>query len=343
MSERRILNIIFALIVAGCLYGLAVSAATRPEFTIRIAILASPDDEDYAGAMAFKETVEAKTTGRVEVKIYASGQYCGGERECIENMQSGVLDIFMTTFGGFGNFFGAGQVFDLPYVFDDDRIAECVLDGPILTEFGEEVLDKGLGVRLMTIGNTGGWRDFATTSTPIRLPADLKGLKVRTTPAPFEQEFVRELGANPTPIAWSEVYLALATGVVSGTKNSVQDIVSMKLNEHIKHITTDHHAYMGAMWWMSERRWNEMPDDIQRAIEEGFAALKIVTREEPKRRQQEAYAAFEKSGGTLHALTDEEKQRFRKASEGMRAWYVRNYGSEWLEKLDAAVAGCAKS
>lgn len=343
MSKTRILNILFALIALGCLYGVAVSSATNPDFTIRIAILASPEDEDYAGAVAFRDIVESRSGGRIAVKIYTSGQYCGGERECIENMQVGVLDVFMTTFGGFGNFFGAGQAFDLPYMFDNDAIAECVLDGPILTALGEAVLNQGLGVRLMTVGNTGGWRDFASTKTAIRTPADLKGLKIRTTPAPLEQEFVREIGANPTPIAWSEVYLALATGVVAGTKNSVQDIVGMKLEEHIKHITTDHHAYMGAMWWFSEKRLNEMPPEFHSIVEEGFKRLKAVTRELPKERQREAFDKFKAAGGFVYAPTPKEKEAFKLAASGMRAWYIKTYGAEWLEQLDAAVAGCTKS
>ncbi len=339
----RTLNIIFAIVVVACLAGIFFSRSSRAEYEIRIGILASSDDEDYDGAVAFKDVVEKESAGRIDVRIFTSGQYCGGERECIENLQSGVLDIFMTTFGGFGNFFGAGQVFDLPYILPDDRVAECVLDGPLVDEFRDAVLDAGLGVRLMTVGNTGGWRDFATTDKPIVTPKDLKGVKIRTTPSPLEQSFVRELGANPTPIAWSEIYLALATGVVDGTKNSVQDIISMKLDENVKYMTIDHHAYMGAIWWYSNKRWNELPDDLRAVIDRGFVALQLTTREIPKRRQAEAYAAFEASGGKLLRPDDGQKSAFVSAAGGMRDWYVKAYGRDWLDRLDSAVADCERS
>jgi TRAP-type C4-dicarboxylate transport system substrate-binding protein len=205
------------------------------------------------------------------------------------------------------------------------------------------VLAKGLGVRLMSVGNTGGWRDFATTNKEIRTPADLRGMKIRTTPAPLEQQFVRELGANPTPIAWSEIYLALATGVVEGTKNSVQDIVGMKLQESIKHITTDHHAYMGAMWWYSDPRWRALPEDLQEIVRQGFADLKVVTRELPKERQKASFETFKQAGGAVYTPTADDRAAFRKAASGMRAWYVKTYGDAWLTRLDAETARCAQA
>jgi len=341
MTGTRILNAFFVVLAALFLWGVVASRADRPEFVMRIGILASKDDEDYAGARALKDYVEARSGGRIAVNIHTSGQFCGGERECIEYLQGGVLDVFMTTFGGFGNFFPEGQAFELPYVFDGDPTVECVFDGPIAEELRAEVLRRGLGLRLMTIGNTGGWRDFATVARPIRTPADLKGLKIRTTPAQLEQEMVRALGANPTPIAFSELYLALATGVVEGTKNSIQDIVGMRLEEHVKHVTLDNHAYMGAMWWYSDARWRSLPDELKPVVEGGFAELRRVTRRLPKERREEALARFKAKGGAVHVPTDSERAAFRAASAPMRDWYVAKYGDRWLRRLDAAVAACA--
>ena len=342
MDGKRILNAVFVVLAALFLWGVIASRAERPEHVIGIGILASKDDEDFAGASALKDYVESRSGGRIAVKIYTSGQFCGGERECIEYLQGGVLDVFMTTFGGFGNFFPEGQAFELPYIFDGDETAECVLDGPILEELREETLSRGLGLRLMTIGNTGGWRDFATVARPVTSPADLKGLKIRTTPAQLEQEMVRALGANPTPIAFSELYLALATGVVEGRKNSIQDIVGMRLEEHVKYVTLDNHAYMGAMWWYSDARWRELPDDLRPIVEEGFAELQRVTRTLPKERRESALERFRAKGGAVHEPTADERAAFRAASAPMRDWYVEKYGDRWLKRLDAAVAACGR-
>ena len=343
MTRDLILRSIYAVLFLVCIAGVVMSTANRPDHTIRLGFLGSTDDEDYDGAMAFKTYVEKQTGGGIAVEVFPSGQFCGNERECIENLQTGVLDVFMTTIGGMGNLYGPGQVFDLPYVFRDDAIAECVFDGRIVPDLRDTMLDKDLGLRLMVVSNTGGWRNFATTTKPVRTPADVRGLKIRTTTAPIQQELMRQLKGNPTPIAWSELYTALATGVVEGTKNGVQDIMAMKFNENIKYITLDGHAYMGALWWYSEAGWSELTSTQQDIVAQGFEDLKEVTRRIPKEKEQSSYDAFRASGGEVFTLTKEEKDAFREATSGMRDWYAGRYGDEWIIKLDAAISVCEQA
>ena len=341
MSRRQVLLSIFAALFVASVGGTVLSSSdSDAEHTIRFSFLGSPEDEDYDGALVFKQYVESRSNGRAEVEIYPSGQFCSNERECLEGMQTGVLQVFMLTTGSLGSIFSPGQVLDLPYTFRDDAVAECVLDGPMIAELRSAILDSGIPIRLMTVSNTGGWRNFASTDEQIRSPADIKGRKFRTISAPVQQELVRQLGGNPTPVAWSEVYTALATGVVEGTKNGIQDIVGMKLHEQIKFVTLDGHSYMGGLWWFSEVTWQELPPDIQRIIYDGFQELKTVTRGVIKRREIDAYREFEESGGTLYVPTVEEKLQFREAAGGMRDWYVEQYGEEWLVKLDSAVTAC---
>jgi tripartite ATP-independent transporter DctP family solute receptor len=341
MSKRQVLLSIFAALFIASVGGTVISSSdSDAEFTIRFSFLGSPEDEDYDGALVFKQYVESRSNGRAEVELYPSGQFCSNERECLEGMQTGVLQVFMLTTGSLASIFGPGQVLDLPYTFRDDAVAECVLDGPMIGELRNAILDSNMPIRLMTVSNTGGWRNFASTDAQIRTPADIKGRKFRTISAPVQQELVRQLGGNPTPVAWSEVYTALATGVVEGSKNGIQDIVGMKLHEQIKFVTLDGHSYMGGMWWFSEVTWRELPPDIQRIIYDGFQELKTVTRGVIKRREIDAYREFEEAGGTLYVPTSEEKARFREAASGMRDWYVEQYGQEWLTKFDAAIAAC---
>lgn len=323
-----------------CLGGAWMSSAQGPEHTIRIGLLGPMTDEDYDGSLVFKDYVESRTNGAVAVKLYPSAQFCGNPRECIDGLQSGVLDVFMTTIGGVGNVFAPAQVFDLPYVFRDDDVAECVFDGPLMNDLRQAVLETGAGLRLMAVSNTGGWRNFATSKTQVKSPEDLRGLKLRTTPAPIQQELVRQLGAHATPVPWSELYTALATGVVEGSKNSIQDLVGMNFHEHVKFVILDGHAYMGALWWFSEPRWQALTADQQRIVVEGFQRLKLVTRALPIRRQIEANAAFVEAKGVIYVPSAEEKSQFRKVAEGMRAWFIGRYGRVWVDKLDSVVRDC---
>ena len=341
MSRKHILLGTFGLIVLGSLVGTIMSSnQVSAEHTIRISLLGSAEDEDYDGAMAFKAHVETASENRIKVEIYPSGQFCSTERECLEAVQSGVLQVFMFTTGGFGSVYGPAQVLDLPYAFRDDAVAECVLDGPISDELSRTILEANLGIRLMTVSNTGGWRNFATTESPIRTPADVRERKIRTITAPLQQELVRQLGGNPTPVAWSEVYTALATGVVDGTKNGVHDIVSMQLHEQIRYITLDGHAYMGGLWWFSEVSWQSLPVDLQEIVKTGFGKLKTTTRDAIKGWRAESMAKFEASGGTLLRPNEEERRQFRAAVKDMRKWYVDSYGTSWLTMFDDAIAAC---
>jgi TRAP-type C4-dicarboxylate transport system substrate-binding protein len=340
VNSPLLMRVLLAIILVVCAVGAFNSRAERAEVTIRIAFLASNDDEDFVGAMAFKDSVEAAAGDRVAVQVFPSGQYCGSERECIEALQGGMLEMHQTTFGGLAALFGPAQALDLPYTFADDAVAECVMDGPLLAQMGTAILDAGLGLRLMAVGNTGGWRSFATTRQRIQSPADLRGLRIRTLPSALEQEMVRELGGSPTPLPWSDVYYALSAGLLDGTKNSVQDVVGMKLHEHVRFLFVDRHSYMGAMWWYSEKQWRALPDELKPIVAEGFRKLAIATREAAASRQAPAFETFRASGGTVDDATPEQREQFRAATQDLREWYAGRYGREWLERLDAAVATC---
>jgi TRAP-type C4-dicarboxylate transport system substrate-binding protein len=334
--------ILTSLCAGACALALAWGTpAAAQEFNIKITFLAGPDDEDYDGSLVFKNYVEAASNGRIGVDVFHSGSFCGNEAECLDNLQSGILEVYITTLGGFGNVWGPGQVIDLPYMFRDDRVAECVFDGPFTDQVRTAVLEEGIPMRLMVVSNTGGWRNFATTTGVIRHPDDIAGKRFRTIPAEIQQELVRQLGGNPTPIAWPEVYTSLATGVVEGTKNGITDIMGMRFPEAgLKYLTLDGHSYMGAMWWFSEPVWQTLPDDIRRIVVDGMYHLKRTTRVMPIRRQIEAYNEFRAQGGEIYVPTPEEKAAFQEAASGMRDWYAGRFGSEWVERLDTAIADC---
>ncbi len=331
---------LLAIVVLVCLVGIIGSRAQQAEFTLRIAFLASQDDEDFIGAVAFREALQRRLGDRVAVQIYPSGQFCGNERECMEALQSGILEMHQTTIGGLAGLYGPAQVFDLPYVFADDAVAECVFDGEVPRAMGESMLQQGLGLRLMAVGNTGGWRSFAMTERRIVRVADLEGLRIRTLPSALEQEMVRELGASPMALPFSEIYTALGAGMLAGTKNSIQDVMGMKFDEHIRHLFVDRHAYMASFWWYSEKGWQRLPPDVQQAVRESFVDLAAATRRAAKDREAPALEAFAKGGGTVDYMTPAQRAEFRAATAPLRDWYSARYPGDWLGRVDAAVAAC---
>ena len=190
-------------------------------------------NHNHQAMLVFKDFVENQSNGKIGVKIYPNGQLVANVNEGISALTDGTIDLFHIT-GSFATYWEPVSVFDLPYMFEDDRLAEAVFDNEeMISKFRQGILTKMPSVRLLGIANSSGWRNFATTKKQIKTPVDVKGLKLRTVPSKVQQELVSLLGGAPTPIPFSETYVGLSTGVVDGTKNGILDIITMKLNESV--------------------------------------------------------------------------------------------------------------
>jgi len=321
--------------------GSAVAAAAA-DFTIRATANSNENDEDYDGLVVFKNYVESASNGAIAVEIFMGTQLCSNGAECLQGVADGTIDVYISTSGGASGIFPYVQVLDLPYLMSDDRIAEAVLSGDFVRKMRAMALeDSGGAIRLMTIGNTGGWRNFANTKRRVRTPEDLKGLKIRTVVADLPQELVKALGASPTPIPWPELFTSLQTGVVDGSKNGITDIMAMKFPDAgLKYLTLDGHAYMGALWWMNNAKFEAMPPELRRVVVDGFYALQQATFASPKRKSIQAYEDFKAAGGDIYVPTPEEKAKFREAAAPVYDWFKANVtrGDEIFAAFTDAVA-----
>ena len=316
--------------------------AMAQDYTIRAVANSNENDEDFDGLQVFKSYVEAASNGAIAVEIYMGTQLCSNGAECLQGVAEGSIDVYISTSDGAAGLFPYVQVLDLPYILPNDRVAETVLSGDFTRDLRERMLaDSGDTLRLMTIGNTGGWRNFANTKQQVSTPADLEGMKLRSVVADLPQELVRAMGASPTPIPWPELFTSLQTGVVEGTQNGITDIMSMKFPDAgLKYITLDGHAYMGAFWWMSNQTFQSLPEDMRVIVNDGFYQLQQATFASPKRKSIPAYEEFTEAGGQIYVPSDAEKQAFADAAQPVYDWFTDNVdgGAEILETLRADVA-----
>jgi len=320
----------------------AAWAGGHTEFTIRATANSNENDEDYDGLVVFKNYVEAASNGRVAVELFIGTQLCATGAECLEGVSEGSIDVYISTSGGAAGIFPYVQVLDLPYLMSSDRVAEEVLSGDFVRTLRAKALeDSGNTLRLMTVGNTGGWRNFANTERRVQGPDDMAGLKLRTVVADLPVQLVEAMGASATPIPWPELFTSLQTGVVEGTANGITDIMGMKFPDAgLQYMTLDGHSYMGALWWMSNDNFMAMPEDLRRVVVDGFSALQQATFASPKRKSIEAYEAFVEGGGDIYVPTPEEKAAFAAAAAPVNDWFRENVdgGSEMLDALLAATA-----
>jgi TRAP-type C4-dicarboxylate transport system substrate-binding protein len=319
-------------LLAGAALGFAVAtagigAAMAQDFTIRATANSNENDEDADGLNVFKNFVENASNGRITVENFIGTQLCSKGAECLQGISDGSIDVYISTSGGAAGAFPYVQVLDLPYLMRDDRVAEEVLtDSDFVPLLRKKILDdSGDTIRLMTIGNTGGWRNFANTKREIKRPGDMAGLKIRTVVADLPQELVKALGASPTPIPWPELFTSFQTGVVEGSKNGITDIMGMKFPEAgLQYVTLDGHAYMGALWYMNNDKFMSMPDDLKRVVIDGFAALQQATFASPKRKSIQAYSDFVAGGGNLYVPSPEDKAAFQEAAAPVYDWFKQN-------------------
>ncbi len=337
-----------AALAAAAALTLSAGWAAAQEVTLRATANSNESDEDYDGLVVFKDYVETASNGRIAVELFIGTQLCADGAECLQGVADGSIDIFVTTSGGAAGIFPYVQVFDLPYLMRSDRVAEAVLTDDSFTKLlrDKALEDSGGMIRIMTIGNTGGWRNFANTQKRIATPEDVQGMKIRTVVADLPQEVVRTLGASPTPIPWPELFTSLQTGVVDGTKNGVTDIMSMKFTDAgLKYLTLDGHAYMAAIWVMNNDAFQSLPDDLKRVVTNGFYNLQQATFASPKRKQIDAYGAFEDAGGEIYNPSQEEMAAFREAVDPVYGWFDENVegGREVLQALRDSVSKAEKN
>ena len=329
-----------ALAIAGAV-SLPLQAIQAADYTIRATANSNENDEDYDGLVVFKNYIESASNGAIEVELFIGTQLCSNGAECLQGVADGSIDVYISTSGGAAGIFPYVQVLDLPYLMADDRVAEHVLAGDFTRTVRKMALeDSGNAIRLMTIGNTGGWRNFANTKRRVQQPKDLAGLKIRTVVADLPQELVKALGASPTPIPWPELFTSFQTGVVEGSKNGITDIMGMKFPDAgLKYVTLDGHAYMGALWWMNNEKYMGMPAELKRVVTDGFYALQQATFASPKRKSIQAYSDFVAGGGDLYVPTPQEKAQFKNAASPVYDWFKSNVkrGDEVFNALTTAV------
>jgi tripartite ATP-independent transporter DctP family solute receptor len=216
-------------------------------------------------AMLFMaEKLKEKSGGKVILRVYP-GEQLGSEREMIEQVQMGLLDMTKVSTSPLESFIPSFSIFSVPYLFRDKEHLWNVLNGPV----GERLKKAGDGVQLMGLCYyDAGSRSFYTKTKPILTPADLEGMKIRVQESKTSMQMIKELGASPTPIAWGELYTSLQQGVVDGAENNPPSFYLSGHYEVCKYYSLDEHTMIPDIVLVSMKTWNKLPANVQQIIQE---------------------------------------------------------------------------
>ena len=241
---------LFLVCVAVAGFAGAASAQTK----LRLAHTISPEDAMHLALLEFSKKVAQRTNNAIQVDVFPSGQL-GNDPKTLEGVKLGTIDIGMTGNPFFTSFAPEMNAFDLPYLFRDFDHAYKVIDGPIGQELRNGLEKNGM----MPIGVLEiGFRNLTNNKKAVKMPDDVKGLKIRTTPNPAHLQAFRLLGANPAPMPITEVYLALKTGAVDGQENPIAHIYALKFHEVQKYMSLTFHAYTMANVVMNLKKFQEL-------------------------------------------------------------------------------------
>lgn len=310
--------------------GMAIVTAVGAQTTLKLAHTQSTTDSHHLAALYFADEVKKRTNGALVVSVHASGEL-GNDPTILEGVRLGTIDIGLTGNPFFTRFDKKLNALDLPYLFANHAHAYRVVDGPI----GAQLLtgleqNRMKGLAFWEIG----FRHVTNSKRPIVAPKDMQGLKIRTTPNPAHVEAFKLLGANPTPMAFTEVYLALETGTVDGQENPIGIIYSQRFNEVQKHLSLTGHAYTVSILAMNLVQFQKLDAAQQKVLVE--AARDAATFQRKLNRDVEGKALADMKAKGMAVIENVDIPPFQAVVAKPTAdTYVKEFGPDLVNAIRA--------
>lgn len=305
--------------------GIACSASAQTALRINIALA---QNSHYGVAIdTFAREVERRTSGRYKVQTFYSSAL-GAERESVEGVQLGTLDLTLTSTGPLPNFVPDVAILDIPFLFRDYAHARAVLDGPIGQDLLTKFQAKGM-VGLAWAEN--GFRHMTNSKRPVNVPDDLRGLKMRTMENPIHIEAYRQFGILPTPMAFTEVFTALQQGTVDGQENPLSVITAAKLDQVQKYLSLTGHVYSPAVFLMNKAQWDKLSQADKQAFLDAAKEAVKANRARVDEDERKAVADLRAKGMTVAENVD--KAKFQAALEPVYADFGKRFGQANIDRI----------
>ncbi|TCO69322.1 TRAP transporter substrate-binding protein [Rhodovulum euryhalinum] len=316
--------------VIGAIAAITLGTAAEAQQNVVVGHSLSPTSHYGVGAQAFIDTLTDLSGGAFTGEQAPAGQL-GGERDMIEGLQIGSMDVVITSTGPLGNFVPEIYALDLPFLFRDYDHARKVLDG----EIGQELLDKIGENNLVGLAWTeNGFRHVTNSQRAVRTPADLDGLKLRTMENKVHMAAFQGMGAAPTPMAFPELFTAMQQGVVDGQENPVTVITAAKFWEVQKYVSLTGHVYSPAVVLASPALYDGLTDEQKSWFQQAAKASAAASRAEVNRLEEAGIALMRENG--MEVITDIDKAPFAELAEkSSYSVYTDQYGTEMIDRIKA--------
>lgn len=251
---QSMLRVAMSAVLAAVCVSASTGAIAQDKVVMKLGHTLAPDNHYQLTAQVFAKEVAARTHGHVEIQLFPQSQL-GGEVQMTQALRTGTQDLMISAQAPIDNTIKQWQIFDMPYLFSSMDEANAVLQGPV----GRKYLDmmkpvNMIGLTWLAVGE----RNLFTTKRPVNSLADMKDLKVRVMQSPGYIAGYKALGANPTPLAYNQLFLALSQGLVDGADTSPEQFVQDKFSDVAKHFYVTHVNYLPVVLAMSKASWDKL-------------------------------------------------------------------------------------
>jgi tripartite ATP-independent transporter DctP family solute receptor len=324
MKNRICLLCAAALFLVSRLAGESAAAA---KYVMKYGSVGADNQPAGIAVQEMKKFLEEKSNGEIEFQVYGNSML-GGDRQVCEGMQIGTVECGVVASSVLAAFVPEMTILDFPFVFKTADAARKALDGELGDELEKLLIQKGF--RILGWG-TNGYRHITNNRGPVRTPDDLKGLMIRTMENPLYIDYFREIGTNPTPMSFSELFTALQQKTVDAQENPITIIYPSRLYEVQKYLSFTGHVYAVAPFLMSEQYFQKLPKEYQDLMTEAGKTYETSERKYTDDADAGFIEEMQKSGVETNELTMDEVNVFADRAKPVYEKYVDIVGRNILD------------
>jgi len=334
--KRTFLKAIVASIALASL-GL-VHAQDIKERTLKLSLNGPEGHPAVAGMKKFAELVAAKSGDKIKVKLFLGGTL-GSDQAVTSSVQGGTIEMAVMNSGILASLSKDLAVFDFPFLFANEKESDAICDGPVGQKLHKELESKGvIGLAYWELG----YRQITTSKRAVNKVEDIDGLKLRVIPNPINIDWVKALGANPTPMPFPEVYGALETKAIDGQENPISVIASNKFWEVQKFVALTNHQYNPQSVIFSKKVWDSMSPAEKKIIQDSAVEATNVQRDASRAAQAANLELLRKNGMTVTQLPPAEVAKLREKMKPVIAKYSSSVSESTLRDVQTALAEARK-
>ena len=326
------------MVAVAALAAFGVAQAQISERTIKFATQNPKGHPLVMGMEKFADIVKAKSGGKIKVNLFPGG-VLGGDAPNVSALQGGTLEMVTMNSGILASQVKEFAVFDFPFLFANGKEADAVVDGPFGQKMHAKLPEKGIvGLTYWELG----FRNMTNSKRPINKLEDLAGLKIRVIPNPINLDWVKALDANPTPMAFPEVYAALESKALDGQENPLSVVAANKFFEVQKHLTLTNHVYNPQSVIISKKFWDGLSAEEKKIVGEAAVEAGKYQRQVAREAAVTALDGLKKAGMQVTELPSAEMDKLRDKMRPVIAKYAVTVGQDVVQELQSELAKARK-